>query len=137
MESLFAELSRALDAAADAHVQGPADEGSRTDRLTRLVERRSGFFEDFFPIFDAVVRQRARGGARRVADVLRRRTALDIGPDLAEGERLEVADVLLSFEVWSRLRREQGLSADASRRALVMALQRTFGAGALAAVQAP
>jgi hypothetical protein len=43
---------------------------------------------------------------------LRQSLARDLPAACADPGRLEALDLLLSFEAWSRLRREQGLSRD-------------------------
>jgi hypothetical protein len=59
---------------------------------------------------------------------LRQDLARDLPVACAEPGRLEALDLLLSFEAWSRLRREQGLSredAEAIVRRLATALLTT------------
>jgi hypothetical protein len=45
---------------------------------------------------------------------LRQALAKDLPVACAEPGRLEALDLLLSFEAWSRLRREQGLTREAA-----------------------
>jgi AcrR family transcriptional regulator len=106
MDSLYAEMSSTI-------------EGELSDLATRPFESpdEAGRLSDFL----------ARGHAQMVSH-LRQDLARDLPVACAEPGRLEALDLLLSFEAWSRLRREQGLSredAEAIVRRLATALLTT------------
>jgi len=58
-------------------------------------------------------------------EILRRQLPAEASPDPLGFETL---DLLLSYEVWSRLRREQDLSPDEARRVLGAAVRRALDA---------
>lgn len=94
------------------------------DRVLELVGRRADIFERIAPFKRAADAHRLRSPMFEIAgsrmtwalrDILRR----EVSPDIAADPVLfETLDLLMSFETWSRLRREQEL-APADARAVV------------------
>lgn len=115
MDSLYAEMSRTIEGELADLVSQPLGSGDEAGRLAEIVSRRAEAYERIFPFKHASTAHRhrsdflARGHARMVAN-LRQALARDLPDACADPGRMEALDLLLSFEAWSRLRREQGLS---------------------------
>jgi AcrR family transcriptional regulator len=133
MESLFREMSRVMEAELRELADQPFASGDWRGRVLELIERRSGAFETIAPLRRAADALRARLEGlqadhsrltRALRDILRR-----VVPDEAAADTtlFEALDLLLSFEAWDRLRRDQGLSADAARAALQRAVRALIG----------
>jgi AcrR family transcriptional regulator len=119
MESLYAEMSRAIEGEISGLISRPHAVADEATRLAEIIARRAEVFERIFPFKHASTAHRhrseflARGHARMVAS-LRQALARDLPGACADPGRLEALDLLLSFEAWSRLRREQRLSREAA-----------------------
>jgi len=62
---------------------------------------------------------------RDLVTALREILVAQLPPEAAgDAAKLEILDLLLSFESWSRLRREQGLSVARARETLEAAIRR-------------
>ena len=130
MDSLYGEMSNAIEGELRAVVAQPLRAETAHGRVLELIERRSTAFEKIAPFKHAAEAHRhnsaflAAGHTRLVTEsreILERLAPPEI---LADPTRLEALDLLLSFEAWSRLRRDQGLSAEMTRDVLAAAVNR-------------
>jgi AcrR family transcriptional regulator len=134
MDSLYAEMSNVIEAEIAKVVSRPFKGETWRDRVLELIERRAVAFEKIAPYKRAseVHRHRSRflaaGHARLVTasrDILRR----ELPAKVANDERtMEALDLLLSYEAWSRLRREQRLSPRRAREVLEATVRRLIEA---------
>jgi AcrR family transcriptional regulator len=133
MDSLYAEISQAMAAILMARADQPFKTQDARARVIELVERRAGGFERIAPFMDAAATSRHRSPvlqaeAIRLASSLREILLRELPKDVAaDSARVEALDLLLSFESWSRLRRQQGLSAERAREVLEAAVRQILG----------
>lgn len=134
MESLYREMSGVIEGELRAVVERPFESKDWRERVLELIERRAGAFERVGPFLRASTAFRYRSkslavdNTRLVAalrDILKRQLPPEIARDPL---KLEILDLLLSFESWSRLRREQGLSPKRARETLAAAVRRLLDA---------
>ena len=117
MDSLYAEISRTIEGELADLVARPLVSGNEAGRLVELASMRAEAYERIFPFKHASTAHRhrsdflARDHARMVTN-LRQSLARDLPAVCADPGRMEALDLVLSFEAWSRLRREQGLPRD-------------------------
>jgi AcrR family transcriptional regulator len=133
MDSLYREMSGVIE----AELRSVADRPFRTrawpDRLFELIERRAIGFEKIAPFKRAsdALRHRSKfleADSARLAAGLREILEREVPPEIAvDPVTLEILELLLSFESWSRLRREQGLSPQEAQSILAAAAQRVIG----------
>jgi AcrR family transcriptional regulator len=130
MDSLYREMSGVIEGELRSVVERPFHAEDWRGRLLELVERRAAVFEKIGPYQRASAAFRYRSkfleadNARLVAalrEILRRQLPPDVARDRPT---MEILDLLLSFEAWTRLRREQGLSPVRAREALTAAVRR-------------
>lgn len=133
MESLYAEMAQAIEAEMMKVVESPFTGATWRERIVEMIARRTAVYDRIYPF-------------RRAADVHRHQSRIlqlahermnAIGRDLikrdlpAEQARdqglLDTVDLLLSFEAWNRLRREQDLTPRRAREVLEQAVRRTIG----------
>lgn len=116
MDSLYREMSATIYAELAAAIERPLDSPDWRGRLTEIVRRRAA-------VYDRIAPFRRAGDVHRHAsallqsehaafidfgrEVLRRTLPSDIASDAV---RFEAIDLLLSFDVWNRLRRDQNTS---------------------------
>ncbi len=117
MDSLYAEMSRTIEGELSDLVSQPLESRDEAGRLAEIISRRVEAYERIFPFKYASTAHRHRSDflARNHAQMgshLRQALAKDLPVACAEPGRLEALDLLLSFEAWSRLRREQGLTRE-------------------------
>lgn len=132
MDSLYREISHAIETELRKVIARPFKAPPGPGRILELVERRAPAYEQIAPVRRAADAQRhgspflAAQHTRLVAEgreIIRR----ELPPALAaDPSRLEMLDLLLSYETWDRLRREQGLSAKRAREVLEAAVRRTL-----------
>jgi AcrR family transcriptional regulator len=133
MDSLYAEMSQAIEVGLWAVAAKPFVSRSWRGRLAEMVERRSGAFEQLGPFKRAADAQRATSpflAARhaRLVTVMRMLLGRVLPAEVAaDPGRFEALDVLMSFETWWRLRRDQGLGPDEARAVLRAAVDRIAG----------
>lgn len=137
MESLHREMSAVLAARLETIARLPFAAPDWRGQLFELIERRAKVYEAAAPFLEAGQMHRARSavlkanhakfvGALR-AVVLER---LPQSPKV-EGFTIEALDLLLSYEAWQRLRRDQNLSASEAKAVLRQLMTRLLdGAGA-------
>jgi len=134
MDSLYGEMSHAMEGEIRKVVAQPLRGATAHDRVLELIERRSTAFEKIAPFKQAADAHRhyskvlAAGHDRLVTEsreILKRLAPPEVAADPL---KLEALDLLLSFEAWSRLRREQGLSVEKTREVLAAAVKRVLEA---------
>jgi AcrR family transcriptional regulator len=124
MDSLYSEMSEVIFGELRAVADTPFVAKDWKGRVLELVARRAFGFEKIAPFRRAVDAQRHGSKfldadhARFVAaqrEIVRR----EVPPEVAQDTPVfEALDLLLSYETWSRLRREQELSARQAREVL-------------------
>jgi AcrR family transcriptional regulator len=135
MDSLYAEMSQVVEQGLWAVAAKPFASRAWRGRLIEMVDRRSGAFEQLGPIKRAADAQRAASPFLterhvRLVTVMRMLLGRALPPDIAaDTERFEALDLLLSFETWWRLRRDQGLSFDQARVVLRSAVLKVANGG--------
>ncbi len=130
MDSLYAEISQAMTTILMARAAQPFKAAGGAGRVVELVERRAGAFEQLSPFMDAAAVSLHRSPVlqaeiARLTSLAREILLRELPKDLAsDPARVEALDLLLSFESWSRLRRQQGLDAERAREVLEAAVTR-------------
>jgi len=129
MDSLYSEMSGVISAEIWAWADRPFKAQDWRGRVLELIERRAYAFEKIGPFLRAstIFRHRSKYleadhtifvTAQR--DILKRQ----LPPAVARDQlKLDILDLLLSFETWSRLRREQGLSPKRAQDTLAAAVR--------------
>lgn len=129
MESLYAEMSRTIEGELSDLIDRPMAAGDESSRLEAIARQRAEVFERIFPFKHASGAHRHRsaflekGHARMVA-LLRSLLIQGLPEACSDPARREALDLVLSFEAWSRLRREQGLSKDEALTVILSAAER-------------
>jgi AcrR family transcriptional regulator len=133
MDSLYREMSGVIEGELREVVGTPFKSEAWRERVVELVERRGWAFEKVGPFLRAsmVFRYRSKylevDNTRLVAalrDILKRQ----LPPEVARDQlKVEILDLLLSFEAWSRLRREQGLTPKRAQETLETAVRKLLG----------
>ncbi len=130
MDSLYREMSEVIEAEMRAMAAQPFLATDHRARVIELVARRGAVFERVAPFKRAseVLRHRSRflqtDDDRLVAalrEILERELPAEVAGDRL---RLEVLDLLLSWESWARLRFVQNLTTAETRRVLEAAVDR-------------
>ena len=130
MEGVFREMHTIMTARLTPEFAKPLTAATWRDRLDELIERRSKVFEQMLPIKTAADARRytsnfLRDEHKNITRLQRQALLAVIPATLARNEMLEALDLTLSFEVWRRLRYEQGLGVKQAQdvlRKLVSAL---------------
>ena len=128
MESLYREMSDVMEAEISAFSRTPFKSTDWREKLQELVERRAFAFERITPFKRASDIHRYKSAFldadnSRLVIALRKILQREMPPEvLQDAPLLEALDLLLSFESWSRLRREQGLSIKKAREVLSLAV---------------
>jgi AcrR family transcriptional regulator len=129
MDSLYREMSVVIEAELRAIVERPFRAEGWQARLMELIDRRALAFEKIAPFKRASdsVRHRSRfldDDQQRLVAALRDILLRELPPAVTQNTpMLEILDLLLSFEAWSRLRREQGLTPKRARKVLEAAVR--------------
>jgi AcrR family transcriptional regulator len=130
MDSLYREMSVVIVGELKVVAETPFRSTDWRDRVVELIERRGAAFEKIAPFLRASTSfsHRSRDlevdNARLVA-ALRAILERQLPPAVARDQpKLEILDLLLSFETWSRLRRQQGLSPRRAQETLTAAVRR-------------
>jgi AcrR family transcriptional regulator len=130
MDSLYSEMSVAIEDELRAIVGTPFRSTDWKDRVLELVDRRAFAFEKIAPFKHASEAYRHRSrfldeDSGKLVMALRKILVRELRPPLADDPlKVETLDLLLSFEAWSRLRREQGLSIEKASEVLRAAVRR-------------
>lgn len=118
MDSLYSEMSQVIEEQLRAVVKTPFRSTDWKDRVLELVDRRAYGFERIAPFKHAseAYRHRSRfldADSGRLVKALRKILDRELPAAVAADTlTVEALDLLLSFEAWSRLRREQGRSVE-------------------------
>jgi AcrR family transcriptional regulator len=132
MESLYSEIIRPVEAELRAWAEQPFKGETWQDRVVELIARRGAAFEAVAPL------RRASDAMRQSSAVLQAEHAVLttslrailrglIPRGSVDAPTFEVLDLLLGYEAWSRLRREQGLSPAKARKVLEKAVRTLIG----------
>jgi AcrR family transcriptional regulator len=133
MDSLFREMSVVIMGELEIVAATPFKSQDWKDRVVELVERRAWAFEKVGPFLRAssLLRRRSKYmdvDHAKLVKALRDILKQQLPPPVARDQlKLETLDLLLSFEAWSRLRREQGLSPKRARDTLEAAVRQLLG----------
>jgi AcrR family transcriptional regulator len=133
MDSLYREMSEVIEAKVRAVAAEPFRSTDWRGKLDEFVERRSRVFEQMGPFKRALDVHRHRSEAvasdsTKMAAELRAILKRELPPEVTgDPLQFEALDMLLSFETWSRLRRDQGLDLDTARRVLAAAVTKIAG----------
>jgi len=128
MDSLYREMSLTIETQFIQGLSEPLTGETWQARLRELIDRRISNFETITPFkrAEAAYRHRSRflqSDVQRMNTWLRE-ALVRVLPEAIrqDASRFEVLDLLLSFESWDRLRRDQALSPDQAREALERAV---------------
>lgn len=129
MEQLYLEMTAVMEAELRAVADQPFVGRTWRERVLELIPRRGGVFEAIAPFRRAADARRHTSVVLqevhdRLAAVLRHILRAQVPKSLANDiPRFEALDLLLSFEAWDRLRRDQHLSPAAARAVLDRAVR--------------
>jgi len=133
MESLYREMHDAIEAELRAAAAQPFRGATWRERVLELIERRAAGFEVIAPFRRAADLRRPaspqlQAAHAELAEALRE-ILTRIAPAAVRGDkaRFEALDLLLSYEAWSRLRDDQGLTPPQARAALACAVTALIG----------
>jgi AcrR family transcriptional regulator len=133
MDSLYREISAVISEEVRGDFMGPLVAADWQGRVLEMVGRRIRAYEKMAPFKRAgdVFRHRSKflgtDYALLVVD-LRQRLEAELPPVVRrDRDTLEALDLLLSFEAWSRLRREQGLTPKRTQAVIEAAVLRLLG----------
>lgn len=130
MDSLYREMSVVISSELHQAAKTPFQARDWRDRVVELIGRRAWAFEKVGPYLraSAVFRFRSKfleadhaAFTTALRSALKRQLPAEVARDQV---KVEALDLLLSFEVWSRLRREQGLAPKRAREVLEAAVRR-------------
>jgi hypothetical protein len=133
MDSLYSEMSHAIEAEIMAIVDTPFEAKDWKGRVLELIPRRSMVFERITPFKRASESTAHRSkfleaaNTRFVAalrEILLRELPAKVA---ADKPMVEALDLLLGFEAWARLRRDQALTAPQAREVLAKAVGKLLG----------
>jgi len=130
MDSLYREMSVVIARELREIADRPFKSGDWRERVVELIERRAVAFEKVGPFLRASMVFRYRSKFLEVDNVrlvtaLREILKAQLPPAVARDQlKLEILDLLLSPETWSRLRREQGLTPKRAQDTLAAAVRR-------------
>ncbi len=124
MDALYREISVDIDAQVQPLIQARLDAATWQERVLQSIGVRSDIYDRTAAMHvaaqvhrheSAYLAQNLMDSARLQRDLLRRL----LPPAVAQNAPLlDALDLMLSFEAWIRLRREQGLQADAAREVM-------------------
>lgn len=130
MDSLYREIVERVEGEVAPILEAPVQGATWRERLLNLAARRAEVYERIAPFKRAAEAHRHRSAylqasqARQV-QTARRILLRELPSAIAEdADRVEMLDLILSFEAWNRLRHDQGLSARRAAEAVRSALLR-------------
>ncbi|TAJ72386.1 MAG: TetR/AcrR family transcriptional regulator [Phenylobacterium sp.] len=124
MDSLYREMSVVIEAEIRAIIDQPLQAQAGPARVIELIGRRARAFETIAPFRRAAEAFRHRSkflgsDYARLVTQLRAILERELPPPVAgDPMKLEALDLLLSFEAWARLRREQHLTVEQAKAVL-------------------
>ena len=128
MDGLYREMAFAIESELAASLAVRITGADWRERLIAVIGKRATLYEEIAPFKRAADAHRHRSAflaAAHARIVAMARRGLDgVAPPVVRGDAplFEILDLLLSFETWSRLRQEQGLSVDDARESLERAV---------------
>lgn len=134
MEALYRELTASVRAEFMPRARIDLKTSDRAERLERLLKNRTAIFADMEAFRFAAERYRYRYASvaedsRQLARLERDRLKLVINPDAGfDADHFEALNAATSFDLWRRLRLEQGLKKPAAARAMTIAARAIFTA---------
>jgi AcrR family transcriptional regulator len=132
MDSLYREMSAVIEGELRKVAEQPFKTDNWRARVDELIERRSQAFERIAPFKRAseVHRHRSKfleGDSSRLSQTLREILKNILPPEFSnELLTLETVDLLLSYETWIRLRRDQSLTPKRAREVLLAAVRKVL-----------
>ncbi len=129
MDSLYSEMSEVIEVELAGVIYEPLKATFTKDRLIELIQRRALVFERISPFKYASEIHRHRSpflekGHARMVTGMRAALKSAFGVRLSENPvRFEAMDLILSYESWSRLRRDQGLTPEQACEVLICATE--------------
>ena len=133
MDSLYREMSLIVEQELATILDRPLEAGDPAGRILEIVARRAETFEKIAPYKRAgdVIRHRSPflEAAHVRMNVISREVLRQVLPPAVAADRLtlEAIDLLLSWQSWQRLRRDQGLSPRRAREVVEAAVLRLIG----------
>ena len=133
MDTLYREMTDSIARSMGSIVLQPFQAADWEGRILELVDRRAVGFEKMKPFLLAgqVHRHRSpflKASHAQFVQTLRQiLLALFPKENARNADLVEALDMLLSFETWSRLREDQGLSVARSKRVLKQAIRSMLG----------
>lgn len=133
MDSLYSEMAQVIEAEVRSVVDSPFVGETWRDRVVELVNRRAAVFEKITPFKRAsdIHRHQSnflQASHERLISISREILKRELPPELARDQfTFESLDLLLSFETWSRLRRDQNLTPRRARELLEHAIRKVIG----------
>jgi AcrR family transcriptional regulator len=133
MESLYREVTEMIESQIRTIAARPFKGATWRERIQEMAERRGEGFEVIGPFRRASdLRRHAslvlQDDHERLTGTLRVLLLRELPDDVIDSAAVEALDLLLSYEAWSRLRREQGLAPEAAQRVLQRAVAAIIGA---------
>ena len=132
MDSLYREMSAVIEGELRKVALQPFKTDSWRARVDELIERRSQAFERIAPFKRAseVHRHKSKfleDDSSRLSQTLREILKNILPPEFSkEPLTLETVDLLLSYETWIRLRRDQNLTPRRAREVLLAAVRKVL-----------
>jgi AcrR family transcriptional regulator len=133
MDSLYSEMSQVIEAEIVKTFYRPHVGGTVAERLTDLISRRAGLFERIAPFRRASTTLAHRSSflgseQKRMSAGLRKILEDALSPEIiADKVKVEALDLLLSFDSWNRLRRDQNLSPSEAEAVIGATVARMIG----------
>ena len=133
MDSLYREMSAAIEEEITEVVSKPLKGETWREQLMDLIARRAVAFEKMAPFQRAAAVHRYRSpylnaAHERFTALCRAYLTVILPKDIAaQPDLMESLDLMLSFELWSRLRREQGLPIKRARAIVEQMVRRLIG----------
>ena len=132
MESLYREMTDVIESELRAVAGRPFVGGTWRERVIELAARRGEAFEVIGPFRRAAdLRRHAslvlQDDHARLTATLRGILFREVPGDAIDGPALEALNLLLSYEAWSRLRRDQQLAPEDARKVLERAVRALVG----------
>ncbi len=123
MEGVYREMHAIMTSRLAPEFAKPFAGATWRERLDEVIERRAKMFEQMLPIKTAADARRYTSNflqsEHKKLTRLQRETLRAVLPaGVAKGETFEALDLAFSFEVWRRLRYEQGLPAKQAQAVL-------------------
>ena len=129
MDALYREIGDDIDARLLPVLRTPLDAATWQQRVLQSLDIRTEAYDRVAAVHLATQMHRHASAAvaddaKRIVSVQRRLLKRLLPPEVAaDADFFEALDLMLSIEVWVRLRREQRLSADDARRVMRLGVE--------------